>query len=363
MKKFLLSVACLCLLAVLVPAAKLNAATLPWDDSTDVKGTVQIGSTMTVDAAKTVTITDGYYDDEGNWIDEPREVTESTVAYFELNAVAGQSYYIAGAEKDEVSVSVQKLATHEFEDYQGAVTQFKYGEDIGVRNLYATTNETWYIRLSNSESTSMSLSLVAGQTFEGTVTKNDYRYGDCYYYFKPVLSGEYTFEMTSSDADDPDLDFGIGYMKRGKFWGLSDKDIRSTTTYDKRTVTANLQAGQQYVIQVDSESYAPYTLALTQAPTVSVDKVVAKKAVSKKAKKAVVTWKKVKGASGYEITYSLKKNYKKAKTVKVSAKKAKVTLKKLKRGKTYYVKVRAFKTVEGNDYFGAYSKTMKVKVK
>ena len=35
----------------------------------------------------------------------------------------------------------------------------------------------------------------------------------------------------------------------------------------------------------------------------------------------------------------------------------------MKKGKTYYVKVRAFKVVEGNKYYGAYSKKLKVKVK
>ena len=343
MKKFLLSVACLCLLAVLVPAAKLNAATLPWDDSTEVKGTVQIGSTMTVDAAKKIV----YGQEEWGYDWEPG------IAYYRLDAVAGQSYYIAGAEdisyyNDESLVTVYRSSDNKSSDI------------IGGRNLYAVANETWYIKLKNSKKTPLSFTLCAGQNFTGTVTKNTGMSDNCYYY-KPVLSGEYTFEITSSDLETY-LNVSVGYMKRGRFSSLSEKNVKSSSSFEKKSITASLQAGQQYVIAAYS-GYAPYTLTLTQAPTVPVDKVVAKKAVSNKAKKAVVTWKKVKGASGYEITYSLKKNYKKAKTVKVSAKKAKVTLKKLKRGKTYYVKVRAFKTVEGNDYFGAYSKNMKVKVK
>ena len=66
---------------------------------------------------------------------------------------------------------------------------------------------------------------------------------------------------------------------------------------------------------------------------------------------------------GYQVTYSLKKNFKKAKSVNVSAKKAKVTLKKLKRGKKYFVKVRAYRNVEGARYYGGYSKTLKVTVR
>ena len=112
-----------------------------------------------------------------------------------------------------------------------------------------------------------------------------------------------------------------------------------------------------------SEIYNPYTLSLTQKPAVSVAGVKAKKAVSKKAKKAVITWKKASGVDGYQVTYSLKKNFKKAKSVNVSAKKAKVTLKKLKRGKKYFVKVRAYRNVEGARYYGGYSKTLKVTVR
>ena len=148
---------------------------------------------------------------------------------------------------------------------------------------------------------------------------------------------------------------------------LKSKDRQTTSTFGKKSVTANLQVGKCYAIKVYNynynDLYSPYTLALTQTPSVSVDKVVVKKAVSTKAKKATVTWKKVSGANGYQVTYSLKKNFKKAKSVTVAATKAKVTLKKLKKGKTYYVKVRAFKVVEGNKYYGAYSKKLKVKVK
>lgn len=333
MKKFLLSVACLCLLAVLVPAAKLNAATLPWDDSTEVKGEVRIGSTVTV---------------------EPDTYNQ----YYKINVVAGQSYYLY-------------TKPGEYLDFRWSQGENDYSRG---RNFYATKSETYYIRVENDYNTPSSFSVLAGQQFTGTVTKADAR-GDNIYYYTPVLSGQYTFEVTSSDPEaDPYLN--IGMMKGTHYSYLKAKDSQTTFTFGKESVTANLQAGRCYAISVYDDSdeyyydeyyydeyYYPYTLALTQTPSVSVDKVVVKKAVSTKAKKATVTWKKVSGANGYQVTYSLKKNFKKAKSVTVAATKAKVTLKKLKKGKTYYVKVRAFKVVEGNKYYGAYSKKLKVKVK
>lgn len=85
---------------------------------------------------------------------------------------------------------------------------------------------------------------------------------------------------------------------------------------------------------------------------------------STKTRTAVLTWKKNKKATGYEIYMSTKKasGYKKITTVK-NWKKITYTKKKLKKDKKYYFKVRAYKTVEGKKYYSAYSKVKAVKVK
>lgn len=320
MKKFLLSVACLCLLAVLVPAAKLNAAAAP----ENVKGVVGIGFAVTV---------------------QPGGSSE----YYQINVVAGQSYYLYTKPGTELNLGwIQDV---EEDDYEYS------------HNFYATKSETYYISAYNDSEANESFTVLAGQQFTGTVTKEDSR-GDGIYYYMPALSGQYTFEVTSSDSEaDPYL--SIGMMKGTNWSALKAKDRQATSTFGKMSVTANLQAGKCYAISVgdENESYYPYTLALTQKPSVSVNKVAVKKAVSTKSRKATVTWKKGKGVNGYQITYSLKKNFRKAKSVDVAGTKAKVILKRLKKGKTYYVKVRAFKAVEGNKYYGAYSKKLKVKVK
>ncbi len=81
--------------------------------------------------------------------------------------------------------------------------------------------------------------------------------------------------------------------------------------------------------------------------------------VKKAGNKAKISWKKVKGASGYEI-YFAKNNtnkYKKIATVK-GAKKAAYTVKNAKKGS---YKVRAYKTVEGKKVNGKFSAVKKVK--
>ena len=71
-----------------------------------------------------------------------------------------------------------------------------------------------------------------------------------------------------------------------------------------------------------------------------------------------------KQASGYQIQYSLKKNFKGKKTVNLKGfKKTSTTIKKLKKHKKYYVRVRTYKTVDGEKYYSAWSKVKTVKTK
>ena len=80
--------------------------------------------------------------------------------------------------------------------------------------------------------------------------------------------------------------------------------------------------------------------------------------------KAQLTWKKVKGATGYEVYQSTKKNgtYKKVKTIKKN-KVITVKTKSLKKKKTYFFKIRTYKTVDGKKYYGAFSNVKKIRVK
>ena len=85
------------------------------------------------------------------------------------------------------------------------------------------------------------------------------------------------------------------------------------------------------------------------------------KKVTGKSKAAVVKVKKVKGADGYQVQYSKKANFKSAK--KANTKKLNVTLKRLSKGSKYYVRVRAYKTINGQKVYTKYSAKKTVKVK
>jgi len=85
---------------------------------------------------------------------------------------------------------------------------------------------------------------------------------------------------------------------------------------------------------------------------------------SSKKKTLIVKWKKDSKATGYEIQYSLNKNFKKA-TTKI-VKKNSITSKtvtKLKAKKRYYVKVRAYKISNKKKIYGAWSKSKNIVIK
>lgn len=65
--------------------------------------------------------------------------------------------------------------------------------------------------------------------------------------------------------------------------------------------------------------------------------------------------------SGYQIRYSTYKSFKKSKYK--TTKKTAYTLKKLSKKKRYYVKIRAYKIIDGRRYYGSYSSYKKIKVR
>jgi minor extracellular protease Epr len=76
-----------------------------------------------------------------------------------------------------------------------------------------------------------------------------------------------------------------------------------------------------------------------------------------------VSWKKVSGASGYQIRYSTKKSMKGAKKKNASKKYSSKTIGKLKSKKKYYFQVRAYKKSGNQTAYGSWSSMKNKKVK
>lgn len=90
------------------------------------------------------------------------------------------------------------------------------------------------------------------------------------------------------------------------------------------------------------------------------------KKLTKGKKSFKVTWKKVSGVSGYQVQYSTSKKFTK-KTTKTktynSNKSFTKTISKLKSKKKYYVRVRAYKTVNGKRIYSSWSKVKSITTK
>ena len=144
-------------------------------------------------------------------------------------------------------------------------------------------------------------------------------------------------------------------LKKTKNTDFEYENLTPGKTYKFRVKAVRKNKGKTY-----SSSYV-YLKTATKPQKVSLDTL-----KSKKKRQVVVTWKTVSGTTGYEVKYSTSKKFTKKTTSTVTVKKEetkKTTLKKLISGKKYYVKVRAYKTVDGKKIYGAYSSVKTVKVK
>lgn len=149
--------------------------------------------------------------------------------------------------------------------------------------------------------------------------------------------------------------------------GRNPLEIASVPGKGRLTVTLTYHAQDDPVVtnQAHGFSVAGITFAnnkksLIKPPT--VNKVKITKTLSMK-KGLKITWKKA-SVNGYELQYSTNKSFKSAKTIKVKNNKTSYTINKLKSKKTYYIRIRAYKTYKDelgnkNTVFGNWSTVAK----
>ena len=117
-----------------------------------------------------------------------------------------------------------------------------------------------------------------------------------------------------------------------------------------------------YQIDDSEKTYAPFGAVVSQYTSIAKPKLNSAKSTSKKKIKA--SWSKVSGASGYQVMWSTYKNFSKNyKTKSVKAKYRSKTVTTAQSKKTYYARVRAYKTINGKKVYSPWSSTKKVKTK
>lgn len=143
-------------------------------------------------------------------------------------------------------------------------------------------------------------------------------------------------------------------VKNGTRTLSSSRDYNITYKNNKKTGAATI------VIKGKGNYTGTKTIKFNikpKAPTVS-------KLRSTSKKKMKLSWKKDSQVTGYQIQYSLKSNFKSKKTITIKKKSTKSkTISKLKSGKTYYVRMRSYKTINRKKVYSTYSSSKIVKVK
>jgi hypothetical protein len=146
----------------------------------------------------------------------------------------------------------------------------------------------------------------------------------------------------------------IATIKSGSTVSYTDTGAKTNNTkYTYKVIAYRTEGGKTAESAASTAKSCYYVTAVTCTGA---------KNTSGKAMK--VTWKKNSKATAYQIQYSTSKTFasgNKTVTVKKAAT-VSTTIKKLTKGKTYYVRIRAYKTVGSTKYYSAWSAKRTVKI-
>ena len=213
----------------------------------------------------------------------------------------------------------------------------------------ANTKATLYLPMNETQVDC--LSIPQGVSYMGREERNGQ---DCAKF--TLVSGAYTFDIAtkleasnlSSQKLKAELEAARKELAEAK---KAAEEAKKLAGENSAKAQEALEAAKEAQLRVDRLEF-------------SAKKTAIKAVKSKKKKAAVVTWKKVSGAEGYLIQYSRKSNLTGGKklTIKKGSTVSK-TIKKLKSGKTYYFRLRAYKTIGGKKVYTSYSSKKSVRIK
>ena len=220
---------------------------------------------------------------------------------------------------------------------------------------YAIDGDTYTITLSDGVT----------ELFGGNEIISSYDASTGITYILPASLGELLGELFTGNNEGHNEEYNEGYNWTDPYI-MPGQDQASNKETVSVTMPGQDQKGNQELM--NAINLLKDKVAVLEAKDLHVANV---KAKGRKGRKALITWKKNKQASGYQIRYSTRKDFKRAaKNVTVNkASICKKCLKKLQAGKTYYVKVRTVKkftsavTDKKKSVYGRWSATKRFKVK
>ena len=141
--------------------------------------------------------------------------------------------------------------------------------------------------------------------------------------------------------------------------GSGTIDYNGHTLYVNGTAYTSGTPGGSIIEKSGTSTEQPVVTDDTDATVTVGNAKVSSVSRNKNKKTATVKLSKVTDADGYEIQYSTSKKFTSGTTKKVSITSTKKKIKSLKKKKTYYVRVRAYKVVDGKKVYGSWSSAKK----
>ena len=153
-----------------------------------------------------------------------------------------------------------------------------------------------------------------------------------------------------------------------KYNSSTKKYVKIKTTTSTSYKVTSLTAGTTYKFKVraykkiddETKVFGGYSSVFSTATKTAKPTI---KTATQSNGKVKLIWDNVSGESGYEIYYSTSKNGTYKKMSSVAANKVSYTTAKLKSGKTYYFKVRTYKTVGDVKVYSSFSSIKSIKIK
>ncbi|WKA53984.1 InlB B-repeat-containing protein [Planococcus shixiaomingii] len=282
-------------------------------------------------------------------------------ARFSENLDAVQNFKVANAGFDKVKVTWNKVEGADgyvvyHEDSTNAGTS--YGSHIGADEeshiVYGLKpNTTYYIRIH-------AYKIIDGHWVDGPTSQS--------ISVKPVLLAATNVKAAPSGYDKATITWGIsseayGYEVHRSTSATGTYSLVGTVTSDSKLSYTNngLTPGKTYYYKVRAygiasggkKVYSAFSNSVSAKPELTT---VSAKAIAAGYNKNKVSWSKVSGANGYVVYRATSKSgtYSTVKTI-TSGSLLSYENSGLTAGKTYYYKVRAYRTVSGKSAYGPYS--------
>ena len=308
--------------------------------------------------------------------------TNESSQWWKFRKVSG-GYAICNAQNSNVCITVAKSSTMlTVETYTGASNQIWVLEKQCKLSYNANggsgTPSTTYVRSGYSQKLSASKPKRSGYTFLGwstskSATKATYKAGAsvtikknttlyAVWQKKKATASAVVYKIKSTSLSTTSYTYN-GALKTPS---VTVKNTNGTTLKNNTDYTVTYASGRKRVgkykvtVKGKGKYSGTYTLYFTIKPkSTTVSKVTA----GKKSLKISIK-KQSSQTSGYQIQYSTSKKFTSANTTTITSyKTTSKTIKSLKAKKTYYVRVRTYKTVNGTKYYSGWSAVKNKKTK